>query len=237
MEIIPAIDLRQGRCVRLYQGDFSQETLFSSEPVAVALQWQSLGAPRLHIVDLDGASQGELRHASLVEEMAASVQIPIQLGGGLRRLDVVEQVLDMGVERAILGTAAIEDHGLVREVCQRFGERIIVSIDAIEGFAASHGWRERTAIAATEMVEKMASLGVGRFIYTDITRDGTLTEPNFRAIAALVDKTNLPVIASGGIARLEHLETLAALGVEGAIIGRALYTGDIDLGEALAVIG
>ncbi|MBE9502347.1 MAG: 1-(5-phosphoribosyl)-5-[(5-phosphoribosylamino)methylideneamino]imidazole-4-carboxamide isomerase [Dehalococcoidia bacterium] len=237
MEIIPAIDLRQGRCVRLYQGDFSQETLFSPDPVAVAVQWQSLGAPRLHIVDLDGASQGELCHASLVEEIVASVKIPLQLGGGLRRLDVVEQVLDMGVERAILGTAAIEDHGLVREVCQKFGERIIVSIDAIEGFVASHGWREKTTVAATELVEKMASLGVGRFIYTDITRDGTLTEPNFRAIADLIDKTNLPVIASGGIAKLEHLERLAEIGVEGAIIGRALYTGDLDLGEALAVIG
>ena len=237
MEIIPAIDLRQGRCVRLYQGDFSQETLFSPDPVAVALRWQSLGAPRLHIVDLDGAAKGEPCHAPLVAEIVRLVQIPLQLGGGLRRQDVVEQVLDMGVERAILGTAAIDDHSLVREVCQRFNERIIVSIDAIEGFVASHGWRERTTVAATELVEKMASLGVGRFIYTDITRDGTLTEPNFRAIADLTNKTNLPLIASGGIAKLEHLQRLAELGVEGAIIGRALYTGDIDLGEALAVIG
>ena len=236
MEIIPAIDLRQGRCVRLYKGDFSQETLFSSEPVAVALRWQSLGAPRLHIVDLDGASRGELCHASLVEEMARAVQIPLQLGGGLRRLDVIEQVLGFGVERAILGTVAIEDHGLVREVCQRFNERIVVSIDAIEGFVASHGWREKTTIAATELVEEMTSLGVGRFIYTDITRDGTLTEPNFDAIADLINKTNLPLIASGGIAKLEHLQRLAELGVEGAIIGRALYTGDIDLGEALRTI-
>ena len=243
MEIIPAIDLRRGRCVRLYQGDFSKETLFSSDPVAVAVQWQSLGAPRLHIVDLDGASQGELRHASLVDEMARSVQIPLQLGGGLRRLDVIEQVLGFGVERAILGTAAIEDQALVKKACQKFGDRVIVSIDAIvgidagESFTATDGWKKKTKIAAGELVEKMASLGVRRFIYTDITRDGTLTEPNFRAIADLIDKTNLPVIASGGIAKLEHLERLAVLGVEGAIIGRALYTGDIDLGEALAVVG
>lgn len=233
MEIIPAIDLRQGKCVRLYQGDYGQETVFSEDPIAVARHWQSLGARRLHIVDLDGAYEGELCHASLVAEMARSVKIPLQLGGGLRRLEAVEQVLEFGVERAILGTAAIEDIALIREACQRFGERVIVSIDARDGFVATHGWRERTTITAIELVESMASLGVKRFIYTDIARDGTLTEPNFGAIADLLGKTSLPVIASGGISSLEHLKRLARLGVEGAIVGRALYTGDVDLKEAL----
>ena len=233
MEIIPAIDLRQGKCVRLYQGDYGQETVFSEDPIAVARHWQSLGARRLHIVDLDGAYEGELCHASLVADMARSVKIPLQLGGGLRRLEAVEQVLEFGVERAILGTAAIEDIALIREACQRFGQRVIVSIDARDGFVATHGWRERTTITAIELVESMASLGVKRFIYTDIARDGTLTEPNFGAIADLLGKTSLPVIASGGISSLEHLRRLAGLGVEGAIVGRALYTGDLDLGEAL----
>lgn len=233
MEIIPAIDLRRGKCVRLYQGDYGQETVFSEDPIAVARHWQSLGATRLHIVDLDGAYEGELRHASLVAEMARSVKIPLQLGGGLRRLEAVKQVLEFGVERAILGTAAIENVALIGEACQRFGQRVIVSIDARDGFVATHGWRERTTITAIELVESMASLGVKRFIYTDIARDGTLTEPSFQAIAQLVGKTNLPIIASGGISSLEHLRRLAQLGVEGAIVGRALYTGDVDLKEAL----
>lgn len=237
MEIIPAIDLKGGKCVRLYQGDYSQETVFSQDPIGMALHWQSRGAPRLHIVDLDGAAKGEPCHASLVAEMARSVQIPLQLGGGLRQLDVIEQVLGFGVERAILGTAAIEDLALVQEACQKFGDKVIISIDAREGFIATHGWKEGTEIAASELIEKMASLGVKRFIYTDIARDGTLTEPNFDAIADLAGKTSLPIIAAGGVSSLEHLKKLAALGVEGVIIGRALYTGDIDLGEALTIVG
>ncbi len=237
MEIIPAIDLKGGKCVRLYQGDYSQETVFSEDPIAMALHWQSLGAPRLHIVDLDGAAKGELCHASLVAEMARLVQIPLQLGGGLRHLDVLEQVLGSGVERAIFGTAAIEDLALVQEACQRFGDRVIISIDAREGFIATHGWKKRTKIAASELLETMASLGVKRFIYTDIARDGTLTEPNFDAIADLVGKTSLPIIASGGISSLEHLKKLTELGVEGAIIGRALYSGHVDLKQALTVVG
>lgn len=237
MEVIPAIDLKGGRCVRLYQGDYSRETVFSEEPIEVALRWQSLGAKRLHIVDLDGASKGELCHASIIEEMACSVRIPLQLGGGLRRLDVIEQVLELGVGRAILGTTAIEDPDLIREACHRFGEAIIVSIDARDGYVATHGWREKTAVTALELLESMAALGVRRFIYTDIARNGTLTEPSFRAIAQLVGKTNLPIIASGGISSLEHIKKLARLGVEGAIVGRALYMGDVDLKAALALVG
>jgi phosphoribosylformimino-5-aminoimidazole carboxamide ribotide isomerase len=166
--------------------------------------------------------------------MVRSVRIPLQLGGGLRRLEVIEQALELGVERAILGTAAVDDHALIREVCGRFGERIIVSIDAREGYVATHGWRERTEVTAIALAESMANLGVRRLIYTDIARDGTLTEPNFGAIAELVSKISLPVIASGGISSVEHIERLARLGVEGAIVGRALYTGSIDLKEALA---
>jgi len=235
MEIIPAIDLKGGKCVRLYQGDYSRETVFSEDPVGMALHWQSLGAPRLHIVDLDGAAKGELCHASLVAEMARSVKIPLQLGGGLRSLEAIEQVLGFGVERAIVGTAAVADQALIREACRRFGEWVIVSIDARGGFVASHGWKETTGVTASELVAEMASLGVKRFIYTDIARDGTLTSPDFRSIAQLVTETALPIIAAGGISSLEHVRRLAGLGVEGVIVGRALYTGDLDLKQALAV--
>jgi len=233
MEVIPAIDLKGGKCVRLYQGDYNQETVFSQDPIEVALRWQSLGARRLHIVDLDGAAKGELCHAPLIEEIVRSLKIPLQLGGGLRQIEAIEHVLELGVARAILGTAAIEDHALIQEACRRFDERIIVSIDASDGYVATHGWRERTGVTAIELLERLVSLGVRRFVYTDIARDGTLTEPNFDAIAELVAKTSLPIIASAGIASLEHIKKLAQLGVEGAIVGRALYTGDIKLDEAL----
>ncbi|MBA7470684.1 1-(5-phosphoribosyl)-5-[(5-phosphoribosylamino)methylideneamino] imidazole-4-carboxamide isomerase [subsurface metagenome] len=233
MEVIPAIDLKGGKCVRLYQGDYRQETVFSEEPIDIARRWQSLGARRLHIVDLDGAAKGELCHVSLIEEIARAVPIPLQLGGGLRRIEAIAQALELGVACAILGTAAIEDHALIQEACNRFGNRIIVSIDARDGYVATHGWQERTEVMAIELVQRMASIGVERFIYTDIARDGTLTEPNFDAVAELVAKTSLPIIAAGGIASLEHLKKLFRIGVEGAIVGRAIYTGDIDLKQAL----
>ena len=236
MEIIPAIDLKGGKCVRLYQGDYSQETVFSEEPLQIALHWQSLGAKRLHIVDLDGAARGELCHASLIADMAQAIHIPLQLGGGIRRIESIAQALELGAARAILGTAAVEDHALVQEACRRFVDRIIVSIDARDGYVAIRGWQERTKVTAIELADKMQSLGVKRLIYTDIARDGTLTEPNFHAVTELVNKTSLPIIIAGGISSLVHLKRLIDIGVEGAIVGRALYTGDIDLKKALGNI-
>ena len=234
MEVIPAIDLKGGKCVRLYQGDYSQETIFSEEPAEMALHWQSLGARRLHIVDLDGAAKGKLWNTPLIEEIAHIVRIPLQVGGGLRRIEAIELALDIGVERAILGTAAIDDQALIKEACRRFGNRVIVSIDARDGYVATRGWQESTTVMAMELVDTMASFGVERFIYTDISRDGTLTEPNYDSVHELLVKTRLPIIIAGGISSLEHLKRLAKLGVEGAIVGRALYTGDIDLKDALA---
>jgi phosphoribosylformimino-5-aminoimidazole carboxamide ribotide isomerase len=234
IEIIPAIDIRDGRCVRLYQGDFDQETVFSEDPVEVALHWQSLGAPRLHIVDLDGAFSGEVQNREIITEIASAVLIPTQLGGGIRRLETIEQMLKAGIERVILGTAAVEDQGLVKQACQHFGESIIVGIDAREGLVSTHGWRKETELRAVEFAQSMIKLGVRRFIYTDINRDGTLTEPNFSATTELINAVKAPIIASGGISSLRHLNTLKTLGVEGAIIGKALYTGDIDLTQALA---
>jgi phosphoribosylformimino-5-aminoimidazole carboxamide ribotide isomerase len=236
IEIIPAVDIRGGKCVRLYQGNFDQETVFSDDPVEVALEWQSLGAPRLHIVDLDGAVSGEIHNQDIITEIAHAILIPTQLGGGIRQPETIEQMLKAGIERVILGTAAVENPELIKKACQRFSESIIVGIDAREGYISTHGWRQETRLKAVALAHAMLKLGVRRFIYTDINRDGTLTEPNFAATAELINAVRVPVIASGGISSLNHLKMLRALGVEGAIIGKALYTGDIDLKEALATL-
>jgi len=195
-----------------------------------------VGAPRLHIVDLDGAARGELCNSGIITQIASAVLVPTQLGGGIRHLETVEQLLKAGIERVILSTAAVEDPKLIEEVCRNFSESIIVSIDAREGYVAIHGWRQETELKAVEFTKSMVQLGVKRFIYTDINRDGTLTEPNFTAIFELVSATKLPVIAAGGISSLNHLKILKQLGVEGAIIGKALYTGDINLKQALVAV-
>jgi phosphoribosylformimino-5-aminoimidazole carboxamide ribotide isomerase len=202
----------------------------------VALKWQSLGAPRLHIVDLDGAATGEIRHREIIRNIAQAVLIPVQMGGGIRDLETVKTLLKDGVERVILGTAAVEIPGLVIEACRYFRESVIVSIDAREGIVATHGWAKVTDRTAAALAKTMTQVGVERFIYTDINRDGTLTEPNFIATFELVNAIRFPVIASGGISSLVHLKMLNRLGVEGAIIGKALYTGDINLKQALDAV-
>lgn len=237
MEIIPAVDLRNGKCVRLYQGDYDMETVFSDEPLEMAMKWQSLGATRLHIVDLDAAASGELRNLKTVTQIASALLIPVQVGGGIRQLETIERLFKLGVDRVVLGTAAVENPELVREACRRFGQSVIIGIDTREGSLAIHGWRQETELGTIEFARSMVKLGVKRFIYTDIGRDGTLTEPNFSAIFELVDDTRFPVIASGGISSLIHLRVLKKLGVEGTIVGKALYTGDINLKQALDVIG
>ena len=230
------MDLKEGKCVRLYQGDYEQETVFSDDPVEVALEWQSLGAPRLHIVDLDGAATGELYNLDIIKEIASAVLIPVQVGGGIRQLETVEQLLKAGIERVILGTAAVESPELVGEACRKFRQSIIVGVDAREGYLAIHGWRQETGREIIEFTKSMVQRGVRRFIYTDISRDGTLTEPNFAALFELVTAIRLPVIAAGGISSLSQLKVLKQLGVEGAIVGKALYTGDVNLKQALASI-
>lgn len=234
IELIPAIDLKGGCCVRLYQGDYGRETVFSNDPVGMARHWESLGATRLHLVDLDGAAAGEPRHLPVIRQIAASLKIPVQVGGGIRQLETARQLLRSGVQRVILGTAAIEDPEMVKEACGRYGGAVVVGVDARNGSVAIHGWQKGTSILAHDLVAEMAALGVKRFIYTDILRDGTLTQPNFEAIAELICRTEAAIIASGGIAKIEDLRKLNEIGAEGAIIGRALYTGDILLEEALA---
>ena len=195
-----------------------------------------MGAPRLHIVDLDGAATGELCNLGIIKEIAGAVLIPTQLGGGIRQLETIEEVLKAGIERVVLSTAAVENPKLVEEACHKFRESIIVSVDAREGHIAIRGWRQDTELKAIEFIKSMVKLGVRRFIYTDISRDGTLTEPNFTSIAELIDTVKLPVIAAGGISSLNHLGMLKKLGADGAIVGKALYTGDINLKQALATI-
>lgn len=234
MEIIPAIDLKGGRCVRLYQGDFDRVTVFAGDPAEVARRWEEAGSKRIHVVDLDGAREGHPMNLEAISNILSSVKVPVQAGGGIRSRENARQVLGMGVERVVLGTAAVEDARLVVQLCTTFGEEaIVVSVDAREGMVAIRGWQERTEIEATTLVKRMGDLGVRRFVYTDVARDGTLTGPNFAAIEQLVEETEQRIIAAGGISSVAHLTRLASLGVEGAIVGRALYTGDIDLREAL----
>ena len=237
MELIPAIDIKDGCCVRLYQGDFAQSTVYSDDPVEVAQRWVAQGATRLHLVDLDGALAGHPVNIDTIIAIVRAVPIPVQLGGGLRTETAAHAALALGVARVILGTAAVEDPEMIARLVARSGDAIAVGIDARDGLVKTAGWTEQIAIQATELAERMAAAGVKRLIYTDISRDGTLTEPNFAATAALVRPGGPAVIASGGVCRVEHLVQLAADGVEAAIVGKALYTGALDLSAALLALG
>ena len=192
-----------------------------------------MGAPRLHIVDLDGAASGELFNLEIIRNITSAMLIPVQLGGGIRQIETVEGLLKAGIDRVILGTAAVESPNLIAEACSRYRESIIVGIDARKGMVATRGWIKDTGLTAVEFARSMVEIGVRRFIYTDIDRDGTLTEPNFAAIGEMIKTAGLPVIAAGGISSLDHLMRLKTLGAEGAIIGKALYTGDIKLKQAI----
>jgi phosphoribosylformimino-5-aminoimidazole carboxamide ribotide isomerase len=236
MEIIPAIDLKDGKCVRLYQGDFAQTTVYDEDPVAVARRWVEQGARRLHVVDLDGARVGRPVNTDTVLAIVRAVAVPVQLGGGLRNEEGVTAALSLGVERVILGTSAVRDPAMVERMVSRFQESVIVGIDTRNGLVAVEGWTETAEINLVDLIGRMHDRGVRRIIYTDISRDGTLTEPNFAALQRLIDLDGPAIIASGGIAGVEHLQHLAQLGVEGAIVGKALYTGSISLPDAIAAI-
>ena len=242
MEVIPAIDLRGGAVVRLLQGNYDRQTTFGDDPVGVARGFEADGAPRIHVVDLDGAREGRRTQAAEVRAVAAAVGIPIELGGGLRSAGVIAEAIADGVDRVVLGTAAVEEPELIEQALAAHGaERVIVGIDAREGIASVAGWTESGAIPAPDLLNRMADMGVRRFIYTDITRDGTLTSPNFSAVADMVERADAAsgarIIASGGIAEIDHLRTLANIGAEGAIIGAAIYLGTLDLAAAVAELG
>ena len=236
MEVIPAIDLKDGRCVRLYQGDFQRESVYSEDPVRMARQWKKEGASRLHVVDLDGAATGVPHNTVIIERILKAVKIPIQVGGGIRGMDTLEHFLNIGVQRMVLGTAAVEDTVFVEKACERYGDAIVIGVDVRDGYVATSGWTQSSDIPAMEFVGWMQGLGARRFVYTDISRDGTLTEPNFEAVSQLLSLTSSSIIYSGGVSSIEHLLQLGELGVEGAIVGRALYTGDVDLRKAIEVV-
>ena len=237
MEIIPAIDLRDGRCVRLFQGDFAQETVFSDDPLATALSWQEQGGHRLHVVDLDGAVQGKPVHLDVISLVVRELAIPVQVGGGIRDLAAADAWLNAGVDRVVIGTAAVRDPEMVEKVCQRHGsQRVVVSVDAKDGMVALQGWTEASTVPVLELAQQMAGIGVVRLLYTDIARDGALTGPDITTNAELAEKTGLAVLASGGVATVDHIRELQPTGVEGVIVGRALYTGAVNLAEAVAAV-
>lgn len=231
MIVIPAIDLRGGRCVRLVQGDYDRETVFDEDPVAVAQRWQAAGAEWLHVVDLDGAREGVPRQRDTIGAIVQALDIPVQVGGGIRSRSHAEDLFAAGVRRIVLGTAAVRDPRMVLQLIEEHGaDRIIVGVDARSGQVATQGWLETSSVRAHELVASMRDGGVERIVYTDIERDGTLTSPNFEAVAD-VATLGVAVIASGGVARNDDLVRLARIpGVEAAIVGRALYTGDVVLG-------
>jgi phosphoribosylformimino-5-aminoimidazole carboxamide ribotide isomerase len=246
MDIFPAIDLLDGKCVRLYQGDYDRSQVFNDNPADMARDWLAQGANKLHLVDLDGAKAGQPVNvaaiASIVEmvKTTATKPVQIQVGGGLRTEASVRQLLTLGVDRIILGTVAVEQPELVRTLCQQYPDRIAIGIDARNGQVATKGWLETSEVLATDLAKQMAKMGVAAIIYTDIHRDGTLTGPNLAALRELASGIEIPVIASGGVSSLRDLLdllSLTAVGVTGAIVGRALYTGEVNLTEAIRAVG
>lgn len=238
MIVIPAVDLKDGRCVRLSQGRMDQEAVYSEHPAEMAKHWESKGAARLHVVDLNGAVTGKPAHRSLVREISQSVQIPIEVGGGIRDLSTIEDYLSSGVRWVILGTAAFQNRSLIEEACHRFPERVILGIDAKGGKVAIQGWNEVVSLEATDLAKQFEGMGLSAVIFTDIERDGMGTGLNFQSTRELARSTAIPVIASGGVSRIEDIEHIMEFepdGIIGVIVGRALYTGQVDLEEAIRI--
>jgi phosphoribosylformimino-5-aminoimidazole carboxamide ribotide isomerase len=238
MIIIPAVDLKDGRCVRLSQGRMDQESIYSDDPVQMARHWESKGAERLHVVDLNGAVRGRPFHSSLIKEIVKSVRIPVEVGGGIRDFETIENYLSSGAKWVILGTAAFQNRSLVRQACLRFPERVILGIDAKAGKVAIEGWNEVVSSEAVELGKQFEGMDLSAIVFTDIERDGMGTGLNFESTKHLARSISIPVIASGGVSRIEDIRNLMALeadGVVGVIVGRALYTGRLDLEEAIRI--
>jgi len=238
--VIPAIDLNDGKCVRLLQGDFSRATVYSDDPVQTARMWQERGAERLHVVDLDGSRFGSPRNRNVIKDMVSALDIPVQVGGGIRSMETVDAYLDMGAEWVILGTAALKDGAFVADACNTHGGSIILGIDAKDGEIMVEGWTEGTGQSAIDIAKMYEGLGVHAIVYTDIKRDGMQTGVNIKATRIMAESLNIPVIASGGVAALRDIEELLKVesyGIMGVITGRALYTGALKLEDAIRVAG
>jgi len=236
MLIYPAIDIRNGRAVRLVQGDYSRETVFDDDPAAVARRWVTQGADRIHLVDLDGAKAGKPVNGDVIRRIVDSVPVPCQLGGGIRSDADLKQVFEWGVRWAVLGTKALQSPAWVREVAAKFPERIVLGLDARNGFVATDGWLNTSTVSAADLAQQVDSAPLAAVVYTDIAKDGMMSGPNYEALAAMRAATRLPVIASGGVSSLEHARRLAESGTFGCIIGRALYEGSIVLKDVLALV-
>lgn len=231
MLIYPAIDIRDGKCVRLTQGNFDAEKIYFERPQEVAKMWEDKGAKILHIVDLDGALKGRSKNLDVIHEIIKTVNIPLQVGGGIRSIATIEELMKMGVDRVILGTKALQDKEMVQKALELYGGKIVVGIDAKEGYVAVNGWTKTSDVTAIDFALEMESMGVETIVYTDISRDGMLQGPNFKGISELKQRVGIDIIASGGVATMEDVHLLSHIGVAGVIIGKALYEGRIDLVE------
>lgn len=233
MIVLPAIDLKEGKCVRLLQGDKDQQTIYGDDPVAMARHFEEIGAEYLHIVDLDGAFEGRPGNLGVIEEIVRNVSIPVEVGGGIRDMSTARRYLNAGVSRIILGTKAIEDLDFIDRLITKYDDRIAVSLDAKDSIVATRGWTELSDLGVIEVASRLEKLGLSTLIYTDISKDGMLTGPNTRMLDILNRGLHMNIIASGGIASEENLETLEAMGLYGAITGKAIYEKTIDLEDYL----
>ena len=240
MLIFPAIDIRGGKCVRLLKGDFAQETVFSDDPAAMARKWQQQGARFLHLVDLDGALAGKSQNLATVKAILAAVTIPVELGGGIRTMENVDEVLTLGVRRVILGSVAVRNPDLVKAACAKYGDRVVVGIDAKDGIVAVDGWGVSGNVQVGDLAREMGKAGVRTIIYTDIARDGTLEGVNVEATARLARESGIQIVASGGVKSVEDIRALKPYekdGIEGVIVGKSIYMGTLDLQEAIEIAG
>lgn len=237
MRIYPAIDIKDGCCVRLLQGRFSDVTVYGSDPVSMAQKWESLGGEFIHVVDLDGALKGQGVNSQIIGKICQSVSVPVQTGGGIRSIEDIEAKLACGINRVIIGTKAVSDSEFVKKAVDRYGDKIVIGIDAKDGMVAIEGWEKTSDFTAVEFAKKMVNIGVKTIIYTDISTDGTLAGPNVAAMSEMASSVRADIIASGGVGSLDHINALIPTGVEGVIVGRALYTGNVDLAEAVKIGG
>lgn len=233
MRIYPAIDIKDGKCVRLLQGRFSDVTVYGDDPVEMAKKWEAQGGEFIHVVDLDGALKGHGVNAEIIKNICEAVSVPVQTGGGIRTIEDIEAKLACGIRRVIIGTKAVSSPEFIKEAVEKYGDKIVIGIDAKDGYVAVEGWEKCSEFTAVEFAKQMAELGVKTIVYTDIATDGTLKGPNLAAMEEMAKSVDSDIIASGGVGSLEHIKSLVPTGVEGVIVGRALYTGNVDLKKAI----
>ncbi len=233
MRLYPAIDIKDGQCVRLLKGNFSDVTVYGNDPAAMAKKWENAGGEFIHVVDLDGALKGHGVNAEIIKKICRTVNVPVQTGGGIRSMEDIEAKLACGINRVIIGTKAVNDSEFVKRAVDKYKEKIVIGIDAKDSMVAIEGWEQVSEFTAVDFARRMMDTGVSTIVYTDIATDGTLAGPNVAAMREMASAVSCDIIASGGIGSVSHIESLKDTGVEGVIIGRALYTGDVDLKEAL----